>query len=115
MKFTERVDHNLKGVHFFSVGICTGCPTCFEHAEDPDNPTDEEREASSEGHFSWSECDSCGSTLGGDRYPAHGVIADSEEQARQDDHPIEHFEVCTDCLLYHANGDVPEEEEDEEE
>ena len=98
--FTEAVEHNLEGVFFFSVGGCPGCESCGipEGAEDYDV----------ESHFSWSACDSCGSTLGGDRHPAHGVIADSEEDARRDDHPIEHFDVCVDCLMFHANGDEPE-------
>jgi hypothetical protein len=107
--FTDSIERELEGVHFFSVGACPGCPTCFEHAEDADNPSEEEYDLASESHFSWSRCDSCGSTLGGDRHPAHGIIADSEEQARQDDHTIEHFEVCSDCLFFHANGDEPEE------
>jgi len=111
MTYIERVETNLKGIRFFSVGACPGCSTCFEHAEDPENPTESDYDAASESYFSW--CESCGSSLGGDRHPAHGVIADSDEQARQDDHPIEHFAVCTDCLMFHANGDLPEGEEEE--
>ena len=107
-EFLERIERNLKGIHFFSVGPCLGCLTCFPDAEDPENPTESDYDGASEGGFSWSRCESCGSNLGGQRYPAHGVIADSPEQAQQDDHPIEHFEVCSDCLFFHANGDLPE-------
>lgn len=69
-----------------------GCDTCgFEEGEEDiyDGP-----------HFSWSSCDSCGSGLGGDRHAAHGVINDD----------IFHFDVCTNCVHFHANGELPPEE-----
>jgi len=103
MSFVDKVTNNLEGVKFFSVGPCPGCETCGLS----DNPTEEEYDLASESHFSWSPCDSCNSHLGGDRHAAHGYITfdDGSEE-------LVHFDVCTDCLLYHANGDVPEEEEE---
>ena len=97
-KFVKAVERNLEGVFFFSVGGCPGCSECGLE----DDAEDTHVEAS----FSWSRCESCGSTLGGDRHPAHGVVATTEDEAR--DGAIEHFEVCVDCLLFHANGDEPE-------
>ena len=58
-------------------------------------------EPEDEGSFSWSQCDACGSSLGGDRYAAHGFLKGTRE--------IIHLDVCVDCLLYLANGDEPEE------
>lgn len=95
MEFTERVAHNLEGVEFFSVGACPGCEECgLADVDDMDNPA---YELAGESYFSWQDCDSCGSSLGGDRHPAHGFI----------DGELRHFQVCTDCLMYHANGDLP--------
>jgi hypothetical protein len=77
---------------------------------DPDIPSDvldelfsekvSRGEYPDEGGFSWSSCDSCGSSLGGDRYVAHGVDANKD---------IIHMDICVDCLMFFANGDVPEE------
>ena len=48
--------------------------------------------------FSWSECDICGSRLGGDREAWH-YMADGK---------LRHCEgACVDCVAYLANGTVP--------
>lgn len=63
-------------------------------------------DAYQEPSFSWGECGVCGSRLGGDRetwhYVANGKL-------------YHHDDACADCVLYLANGDVPEEEPEEEE
>ena len=51
----------------------------------------------SEPHFSWSHCESCGSTLGGNRYAAHGIEKDGS---------LNHFEVCEDCLYFLNYGQL---------
>lgn len=56
--------------------------------------------------FSWSPCECCGCQLGGDRFKA--VILQPKEGGGFDA-DIE-LEVCQDCLMYIANGDVPEDE-----
>lgn len=94
--FRLAVESELKGCEAFSVGACPGC----EHCGLSDEPSDNERELAEEAHFSWSACDSCGSTFGGDRHPAHYLS----------DGAIVHLAVCTDCLFYHANGDDPGED-----
>ena len=50
--------------------------------------------------FSWSPCDVCGSTLGGDREVGHGIDKNGD---------FMHLHACTDCVIYLANGDEPEE------
>ena len=93
--FIKRIEQNLEGLEAFNVGACPGCPWCgLEDTADDDWRA---IELAQEPEFSWSECHSCGSTLGGDRHPAH---------AYQDD-TLVHFSICTDCLLFHANGDMP--------
>ena len=83
--YTEAVERELRGVEAVSVGAAKDCGECF--ACEP------------EAVFSWSSCDGCGSSLGGDRYPGHGLI----------DGTLYHFEFCVDCVQYIANGDEPEE------
>jgi hypothetical protein len=80
------------------------CPKCDGKGMRP--PTMDEFDeqwssggAYSEGGFSWHSCGICGSRLGGNREPWHGVDANNE---------IMHFDdACTDCVCWLANGDVP--------
>lgn len=53
-----------------------------------------------EAHFSWSPCQGCGSTLGGDRHDCHllGVNKKSGKVCVMDDS----MAVCTDCLMEHC-------------
>lgn len=139
--FTSNVAHNLRGVHFFSPGACVGCDDCglaptectacegngWSYEDDSETfktycqpcngtgkiePSEHDRECADEGGFSWQGCDSCGSPLGGTLYPAHGIIAETMEAAQSKDREISHFSICTDCVMYHANGDLPENCED---
>jgi hypothetical protein len=57
-----------------------------------------------EAFFSWAPCDTCGCVLGGDRFDCT-LIKGPGEQAK------ERIEVrsCTDCVLFAANGTLPEE------
>ena len=92
------VDSNMEGLTSESPGLCSGCPECLEVY----NCTAEEIEngqACDDGGFSWHSCDGCGSGLGGDRHPAHALDGNNE---------LVHLEVCTDCVLFWANGDLPE-------
>lgn len=93
--FTEAVRKNTGDLEAFSVGACPGCSTCGL-AEDSD---EHDRAAAEEPCFSWAPCDSCGSTFGGNRHPAHCLWGGE----------VDHLDVCEDCLHYHANGDEPEE------
>ena len=82
-----------EGLETVAVG-CRGAE-CEYAAGDPEH--------SCEASFSWRWCDSCGSTLGGDRLPAVGLWRDESNELQGID-----MEVCVDCAMYHANGDVPE-------
>jgi hypothetical protein len=77
--------------------VAVGCPgSKCEYADgDPDH--------SCEASFSWVQCDSCGSTLGGDRLPAVGLWRDESGALLDID-----MEICVDCAMYHANGETPE-------
>lgn len=123
-QFKAAIEHNLKGLSHVSTGACKGCAECGLEAKEcrkcdgdgkdwqhghPDSPcptcngegeiepTDRECDSASEGSFSWSSCDACGSTLGGNREPAHGVMADGG---------ILHLDICTDCLYFLNYGQL---------
>ena len=120
--YKAAVEYNLKGLGYVSTGACLGCAECgladkrcpdcrgFGVREDEHDcpiykgegtvPCDEkDRDSREEPGFSWSPCDCCGSSLGGDRHPAHG---------RSKDDSLIHLDVCTDCLFYINYGDLPE-------
>lgn len=105
-RFTDSIAHYLDGLHI-ATGSAASCPECCQSfGLDPDGDTDENQaaidESGDEGGFSWSQCDSCGTTLGGDRHAAHGwPIGDNAAD-------LIHLDICTDCALFHANGDEPE-------
>lgn len=48
--------------------------------------------------FSSCRCDTCGTSLAGDRYGVTGLIDGEEYDLR----------CCTDCVHYIANGELPE-------
>jgi len=89
-----------------TLGAEVGCPRCdcatFLDVE-PGDPQHllhiDAQEIAGEASFSWSDCDSCGSGLGGDRLPAHGLNSKEE---------LVHLRVCVDCVHYIANGGEPE-------
>ena len=106
-QFTESVARHCDGMHV-APGSSATCPECLEaygiserdergRFRSVDAMQEELYELES-GSFSWHECDTCGSRLGGDRHEAHGEINGGWY----------HLSVCTDCLLYFANGDIPE-------
>lgn len=101
-EWVEHVERNLRGIEAFSPGVCHACETCNPDSLDEDTFNETVTE---EGSFSWSECDSCDTNLGGDRYAAHGMVDDPGN-------PLRHFEICADCVAYHVNGDIPESDEE---
>ena len=91
--FRQSVAQYCKGLDSIAIG-CLG-EQCEYANGDPEH--------SCEPSFSWGQCDSCGSTLGGDRDIAYGHWRDSSGEFQQ----IE-MSVCVDCTMYHANGELPE-------
>lgn len=102
--YTDAVTANLEGLTAISTGACPGCPECMEHdgftSADDHTSAWHRGDTCSDTHFSWCPCGICGSTLGGDRERWHALGANRE---------ILHFDdACTDCVLYLAYGDEPE-------
>lgn len=131
--FVEAIERNTAGLTAVSTGVCHGCEQCRdEHGQKITCPTcngegwiDEDNDCQdcdgdgkrqltmeefeeewshgrvdAEPSFSWSGCDICGSSLGGNMEPWHGVDENGE---------IVHGDnACVDCVMYLANGDLPE-------
>lgn len=108
-KFTDSVEHYCEGLHI-AVGAAACCSECRSTYDIDDSISDDEAQEilydAAEPSFSWHQCDSCGSTLGGDRHDAHGIAVSSTGFVADYD-PI-HMSICSDCLIYHANGEEPE-------
>lgn len=136
-RWLARYRAGLKGIKAFSVGAyphddCTACngtgldlssaatldgvivgapeDSCSEcngkgRSCECSSCSDFDPEIGDEGSFSWSSCDACGSSLGGNRHAAHGLISPKKYARRTE---VIHLDVCTDCLFYTANGDLPE-------
>lgn len=90
----DSITRNIAGLRFFSVGDCQACSECNPGRLD-DAEYDRNRP---EAHFSHFRCESCGVWLAGDCHAAHAYIGED----------LTHLEVCGDCLLFHANGDLPD-------
>lgn len=96
-KFTDAISANWPD-YVIAPGAAPGKACCGgSHEEDED-----------EGGFSWGPCESCGSTLGGNRYPAHAIHREAFGPGAKRPDDVHHIEICTDCLIWHANGDEPE-------
>jgi hypothetical protein len=84
--------NQLDALDYLSTGINAHCIVCQqEHGmteEELENALDN-GDIAQEAHFSWASCEACGSSLGGDREPAHGLDANRE---------IVHLDVCMDCV-----------------
>jgi hypothetical protein len=103
--FQSAVERQLEGIENVSPGVTSFCETCQRDLGLSEKEIEEQWEAGGlddEGGFSWSPCESCGSTLGGNRYSAHGWMKLKGKDT------LVHLEICEDCLTYLANGDLPE-------
>lgn len=99
MSFLDDVERCCRGLEHISSSPAKCCETCqSDYGMDEDDPAWDE--LCDEGGFSWHSCDTCGSSLGGNRYTGHGFTEDGD---------LVHLSMCADCLVYFANGDVPDE------
>ena len=121
MTFIARFETETKGLDALSTGNYPreACETC--KGEDADGETCDscngrgttcactscEDAGEDEGSFSWRACETCGSSLGGDRYAAHALIMGADKA-------LVHLDVCTDCLFFIANGDTPTDADDDD-
>lgn len=99
--FLDRFTFHTQELAFLSTGgyleQCKDCPRDIDY-EAGVSYTDEPS-------FSWSACDTCGSTLGGNREVGHAWVHINDVLGDV----IVHLSCCTDCVVFIANGDLPEE------
>ena len=65
-------------------------------------------DSANDNEFSWSDCDSCGSHLGGSRHEATLFVPKYDSRKRRRKDTAIKCMICCDCLCFHANGDEPE-------
>ena len=107
-EWVAEFDRRTNGLEFLSCGICSKCGDCcgnYDMGEDELCEAVENGSVCDEGCFSWSDCETCGSSLGGNRYDAHAFMKlnANDEKAEH----LVHMNVCEDCLQYIANGTLP--------
>ena len=90
-EYRTMAEHATNSLKHVSGGNAV-CPECGERWGDDDEcpECDMNRDMADEPFFSWSACDECGSTLGGDRHPVSGIDGDGD---------IVHLDVCVDCYM----------------
>ena len=93
-EFTDAVAAHCSEFEAVNVG-CLG-----EHCEYADGDENHQCEPS----FSRQPCDSCGSTLGGDREEAYGMYRGDKTSKME----FCKMDICVDCVMFHVNGDEPE-------
>lgn len=93
--FTDSIDHYCDG-----YTVAPGC----KGKECEHNP-ERSHDHLCEPHFAWSQCDSCGSTFGGDREQATMIPHDFKPGGNSE---MIDASICVDCVLFWANGDEPE-------
>ena len=105
-EFTDAIEANWPD-YMIAAGASATCSECTDGDEiDPDDQ--EALQAYDEGHFSRWPCDSCDSTLAGDRHNAHAIHKEAFGPDAKRPGDVHHLNICVDCLLFHANGDEPE-------
>ena len=102
-QYTKAVERNCKGLKGVNPGSAACCPICLDKFGIEDNgdidAMQEQIYENEESSFSWHQCDTCGSRLGGDRSNGHGFDDNGE---------VVHLSMCVDCVMFFANGDEPE-------
>ena len=102
--YCDRVGASLEGLEAVSTGICPGCYKCADNFCMEQEEFEEawaSGDICEEASFSNYPCGICGCNLGGDRSAWHFIL--DGEIHHEDD-------ACTDCVLFLANGDVPDDE-----
>ena len=93
-KYEAKVSHFMRGLVAISTGPRPGCPSCLKEYGDV------EAIERAETWFSWSPCEICESTLGGDRCEWHALEAGEIADPRNIWPEVIHGTCCMDCMYY---------------
>lgn len=105
-EYDETMANNVKEMPALSTGLCPNCAECANdmgYGEDIASYNADLESGKLSGYgsgFSWSACEICGDTDGGDREPYHYVDANGDI--------VHGYGACPDCVCYLANGDYPD-------
>lgn len=103
MTWLDDFNAKTEGISHISTGSqlrdCRQCMASDFDIERLERESDDGETLPTEPYFSWSPCDTCGSTLGGNREDSHGIY----------DGALIHLACCTDCVVYIANSELPTE------
>jgi len=92
-EWLQRFSECTDGITYISTGSALKeCSQCSDYLDYEDDV------CYTEPYFSWSSCDTCGSQLGGNREDGHGWY----------DGSLIHLICCDDCVMYIANGELPD-------
>jgi hypothetical protein len=104
-RYVEAFERHTKGMFALSIGLCSACSDCqsaFDVGELTLRKMIDEG-LSDEGGISRAGCDCCGSGLQQNLYAGHcWITLDDGKEV------LTHLELCSDCMLFIANGDFPE-------
>lgn len=92
--FETRFKEGMEDIsHFSSGSAIRSCRQCVQSEYDAEAFQGEDTRQI-EPYFSWSPCEICGSTLGGDREACHGIYNGS----------MIHIVACADCVYFAEYG-----------
>ena len=101
--YIESFERRTRGLEAISCGLCASCSDCQSAFDVGEKKLQAmiDKGLSDEGGFSRAGCDCCGSSLGQNLYAAHALIDLDGRKV------LIHLEVCSDCVMFVANGDLP--------
>ena len=104
-KFLTAINHNWPD-YIINPGTWHACATCIPD-QDISEDDIEGLQALDEGSFSCQECDSCNSTLGGDRFHAHAIHHEAFGPNAKQPYNVHHIDICVDCLMVPRQRPAP--------
>ena len=101
-EYKERFKRHTEGLEAISCGLCASCSDCQStfNASELELERLIDRGLCDEGGISRSGCDTCGDCQQQLLYAGHALMQLDGKQV------LTHLEICQDCLMYIANGQL---------
>lgn len=102
-RWVVEFERRTEGLEAISCGLCASCSDCQSTFDASELELERliDRGLCDEGGFSRSGCDTCGSWQQQLLYAGHALMELDGKQV------LTHLEICQDCMLYIANGQLP--------
>lgn len=103
-EFKERFKRRTEGLEAISCGLCSKCSDCQSTFDASELELERliDRGLCDEGGISRSGCNTCGDCQQQLLYAGHAWMQLDGKEV------LTHLEICQDCMLYIANGQLPE-------